>query len=169
MVAPVHPPAAAACSCAQLPPLISFEGTAETESPEGGISERDYEFEVENVISGEVRSAETVRVFISRPGGSSCGSSPRLVPKGRYRVAAYVSALEGKRLLFVGGCGGSAELIAAPPGVKTSSTEQMVIPPTQASPALSAPDDTPIRWPIVVRILAAIGIAGVVLRRSGRA
>ena len=96
---------------------MSFEGTAQTKGqavdPDAPFG-MDYEFRVERVIEGEVRPSEQVR-FV--PGaGSMCGSGPRLVRGGRYRINASVSALpSGRRLLNVNWCSGSAELLAAPP------------------------------------------------------
>ena len=106
-----------ACSCGPPPPLVSFDGTAQTKGrpvdPKApfGI---DYEFRVERVIEGDVQPSEQVR-FVPG-GGSMCGSGPRLLRGGRYRINASVSALpSGRRLLNVNLCSGSAELLAAPP------------------------------------------------------
>lgn len=173
----VVPQVAVACSCAGPPSLVAFEGTAETESPSGeiaeteslssGIFERDHEFKVDKVISGDVQESETVRVFTSY--GASCGIGQRLLAKGRYRISASISALpEGNRLLFVTSCGGSAELLAPPSGFTTSSTERVVVPSTEALPARSHQKGEPSRWPIVVGVLAVAGIGALFLRHRGR-
>jgi len=177
MATVVVPQVAFACSCAGPPSLVSFEGTAESESPQGeiaeteslssGIFERDYQFKVERVISGDVQGSETVRVFTSF--GSSCGIGQRLLPKGRYRISASVSALpEGNRLLFVTLCGGSAELLAPPPGFTPSSTERRVVPSTEALPAPAQRKGRSSPWPVAVGVAAAAGIGTFLLRRRGR-
>jgi LPXTG-motif cell wall-anchored protein len=149
--------------------ILSFEGTAETESSPGGMAERDYEFKVEKVLSGNVQSEETVRVLTSE--GASCGISQQLLTKARYRMSAYISAMpEGKRLLFVTLCGGSAELLAPPPALPTASTDQNVASPsTRASPSTTEGRNEPSRWLMLGGGSVLAAIAGLVLRRRGRA
>jgi hypothetical protein len=110
----VNPRAASACSCGPPPPLVAFEGMVRVESGLNGLSGRDYDFRVDKVVAGDVRSPETVRVVTS-DSRSSCAVGPRLIVGGHYRVSAYVStAPDGPRLLYVTDCGGNAELLAAP-------------------------------------------------------
>lgn len=145
----VVPPFAFACSCASSPPVVTFEGTAEAESSLSQPGQRDYAFEVDKVIDGSVQPSETVRVSLRSPrGGSSCGIVERLHRGGRYRIEAYESELEGKRLLFANSCGGNVALLAAPPAEDGSD---------------------PNRWLFVVAGVAVGAAAGLILRRRRRA
>lgn len=148
-VAVSNAPSASACSCGPVPPLVSFEGTAQTggkaadaEGPFG----TDYEFHVERVISGDVQPSERVRVVTGA--GSTCGIGSSLVRRGRYQINASVSSLPGgQRLLNVNLCSGSAELLAAPP--------------VDQGPEAK-------RWPLVGVGAVAAGAAGLVLSRRRR-
>lgn len=104
-----------ACSCAGVPELVSFVGIVEEESPKiPPFGDRDYRF----AIDDDPARAETVRVSTDEPGESgvsSCAATERLVRGARYAIAASVGSSEdGSRHLFLGSCGGSATLIAAP-------------------------------------------------------
>jgi hypothetical protein len=137
-------PSASACSCGPPPPLVSFEGTALTQEKavEAGFG-TDYDFRVERVIEGDVRPTERVRVISGS--GSTCGIGPDLLRRGRYRINASPSQLpSGRRLLNVNFCSGNAQLLAAPPGDRSSQTN---------------------RWLLVGAAALATGTAGAVLSR----
>lgn len=103
----------------------------------------DYEFRVERVIEGDVRPSERVRVVSGAD--SMCGIGPGLLRRGRYRINAFVSALpSGQRLLNANFCGGSVQLLAAPPEDQGS----------------------PNRWPLLgAGAVAAGAAAGLILSR----
>lgn len=167
---PLAPPRAMACSCASVPPVVTFEGVAATESTLELPGERAYGFDVQTVIDGTVGTSEIVQISLTSDegGSSSCGIARRLQRGARYRIQAYAGDLNGKRMLFANLCGGSVQRLAAESNAPDSTSV--------SSEANGAPIPAPLkgqsrpnRWPFLLGGVVALGVgASIVLRRRRR-